>query len=201
MTSASACRPRLVGRLRGIMPAPAPASGVLACRSSLQVPRSTTARHALGLIDGCAADAAAAAGACSLPSCPRPARENAPSITHLPSESRDCRRANFPRQLCVVARKAPPLSLSFHFSPSRFWPVRQSPTRHHSFVFRLSRDTRGHVFVRFRIRARRHATWPRERSRTKRRATRDPHFVGATHFISELAVMRRSSRHRSFYAA
>jgi len=77
MTSANACRPRLVGRPRGIMPAPT-ASGLRAwgLLASLQghEPRSTTARSAhlsLGFIDGRAA---------ASPPPFRPANENARTI-------------------------------------------------------------------------------------------------------------------------
>lgn len=130
MTSASACRPRLVGRPRGIMPAPT-ASDVrawgLLVADHLQghEPNSTTAESAhlsLGLIDGRAAAAAAAS-----PPSFRPANENARTITRrqrsrvLPASfSRQRRvprghvitaRANLPRELHVATRSRLPREL------------------------------------------------------------------------------------------
>lgn len=154
MTSASACRPRLVGRPRGIMPAPtATASGVRACWGLLadlqgHEPCSTTAGSAplsLGFIDGRAA--------ASSPSSFRPANENARTITPRENSrgararpSRDHRAHELPppspRELQVASRGTPfasaasldvasPCSFSRDHSNSRGDPpiVRQSYSR------------------------------------------------------------------------
>lgn len=101
MTSASACRPRLVGRPRGIMPAPT-ASEVRAAWGLLadfHEPRSTagSARRSPGLIDG--------RPAASSPSF-RAADKNARTITRRGGGSRD-RSPRTSRRLAKHPREAP----------------------------------------------------------------------------------------------
>ena len=137
MTSANACRPRLVGRPRGIIPAPT-ASGVQAwglLLAGLQShePCSTTAGSthlSLGFID----DHAAAS-----PSSFRPAKENTRTITRrefsplfptADTRSRDyC--SNFPRELHVVHKA------SFRF-PRKLYVTAQNTL---FFSFSLFYDT------------------------------------------------------------
>ena len=112
MTSANACRPRLVGRPRGIIPAPTvsgvQAWGLLAGLQSHEPCSTTTgsAHLSLGFID----DHAAASSSSF-----RPAKENTRTITRrelsllfptVDTRSRDyC--SNFPRELHVVHKALP----------------------------------------------------------------------------------------------
>lgn len=193
MTSASACRPRLVGRPRGIMPAPrgVRAWGLLA---DLQVhnPRSTTAgsaQQSLRLIDGRAA--------ASSPSF-RPANKNARTITRCEhvsrgGESRDY-RANFPRELHVVSQSGLPFVPFLFLFFSRHSRA-SNRTRERLLAAPLSRRVSCQFVIsdsgRARARAHTPRSYPRERS--KRRATRNPHLastlITAARFIPELSIM------------
>lgn len=121
MTSASACRPRLVGRPRDIIPVPT-TSGVRAwgLLADLQghEPRSTTAestQQSLGLIDGHAA--------ASLPSF-RLANKNAWTITPRalrrgPTSFFTASHANTLDELHVVSQSIPFRFFLFSLFPSR----------------------------------------------------------------------------------
>lgn len=100
MTSASACRPRLVGRPRGIMPAPTASGDVRAwgLLADLRVPRSTAA-GAPGLIDGASSPSS------------RPADGNARTITRHPASRDPANLASF-RGADSLLRPSPPFSLA-----------------------------------------------------------------------------------------